>query len=926
MPRNRNSGARLAITAAAMVGVLVVAACEGNNLFSVPSGPGGAAGADSKAPEVAITAPREGTAKRVGDSILVEAHVTDNVGVQSVRLFGIAKRGDANLGTNEVVSRFEEKTITLPAGVEDTTLTRYLIPTTDTAKEVSYIIVEAADSAGNTMSDTVSMFVGGPDVVLEDITDGQSVQAGLPLSTRISAIDPDGVDSIRVSVAGAFNASILKAYSAKDTARLDTIIPIPAGSLGAISVTATAWNTRGVYGSDDAVLTVVASGAGDTIPPRLKQTVVTPDRMELQDGLAVTVSGSDNSQGSGVITVGWTVAGVSRHQGTQYRSGDTTFTQARTGTVTLSFTVPTFNVDSLSLPDTLSYEVTTWMRDAEGNCGAANGGDTLSAFPCTTLPGGQIGAEGRTGQRITRPVVSGKTVLLPTGGKILDAAVDTARKRLYLSNVDRNRLEVFDLAGETFRKAIGVGSEPWGLAFSRDQDSLWVANSGGTNLSTVDLDAEREVDNNRFLTPDVILFDVELKTGDGISYLISPYPQAQAPAFSDRPQFVAVDSFGNLIFSTKTSLIGNLGTVRKGFFTPGWDRSEAKLFVEHADFPKSENSWAIAHIDSISSGVDTIIPATDSTDAVLAASMAMYDHVPGFPDQVITGIAKSNVIDAVTTAAADLVSKGSDIFIASGTKWDIASLSFQDTTYVAGSGDGGWVAVGEGGAAPVGRVLTYRASPGEETSLTRWLQVADLLTNPSEEVKGIGLNYDGTLGVVRGKLAAYFISPPDLRLQGLTEIPSADIGSGATLHPLHANARTLENLSGEYRPDTQLAFVATGDHTVDIIDTQRFTRIGRVYIRDVITGPLRAVLPFPEDNAGATCATIGVTDQNGTPIGSAIQLYQGGDFNSPIPPDGITQDRCVVIKLFATTSGGGVVVIDVRKADVLKEHPERVGG
>ena len=148
-------------------------------------------------------------------------------------------------------------------------------------------------------------------------------------------------------------------------------------------------------------------------------------------------------------------------------------------------------------------------------------------------------------------------------------------------------------------------------------------------------------------------------------------------------------------------------------------------------------------------------------------------------------------------------------------------------------------------------------------------------------------------------------------------------GSGAALHPLHANARTLDNLGGQYRPDTHLAFVASGDRTVDIIDTQRFARVGRLYIRDVVTGPLRAVLPFPADNVGNTCATLPITDRSGRFIGNAVQIYTGGNFTTPIARDGITQDKCVVMKLFAATSGGGVVVIDVRKADVLREHPAR---
>jgi DNA-binding beta-propeller fold protein YncE len=843
-----------------------------------------------------------------------------------VRFYGVAFRGDPDLGTDTVVPRFLEKTISMPAGVKDTTLTRFLVATADSVKETAFVFVEASDSIGNVVADSVAIVLGGPDVELLGLEENQTIQAGLNLSARVRAEDPVGIIQVQIEVAGAFQASVVKSINpAADSILLDTVIMVPEDVVGPITVTAIARNNLDVTGQDGPItLNVVPSGTVDTLAPHLVHTLTAPERMELQDRVIVEITGSDDIQGSGVQTVGYTVLAISPTRGdTVVSSGERVFDPPRTGSVTAAFSFPPLNVDSLSLPDTLVFEVTSWMRDAAGNSAASIGMDTLVSLPVATLPAGETVALGRPGEKITRAVVGGKTVQLPQGGSILDAAVDTARRRLYLSNIVRNRLEVFDLDTEEFRQAIGVGSEPWGLAFTRDNDSLWVANSGGTNLSVVDLDTEREVDDDRFLTPDVILYDVELKAGEaGVQYLITPRPQPASPSFSDRPQFVAVDAFGNIIYSTKTSPIGDLGTARKGYFEAGWDRSEAKIFVEHALLDLQENFWAIAHIDSISSAVDTL--SVDSLGvATVAARMALYDHVPGFPGSVISGLARSTDIDAVQSAAADLVTQGSDVLVVPGAKWNIPNLAFLDTTYVAASGDGNWVGIGEGGAEQAGRVLSYEAAPGDVTGLSGWIQVSDLLTNPAEEVRGLGLNYDGTLGVVRGRFAAYFYSPPDLRLQGLTDIPQAVQGSGAALHPLHANFRTLENLGGEYRPDTHIAFVATGDGTVDVIDTQRFTRIGRVFIRDVVTGPLRAVLPFPEENAGYQCSSVAVSDMNGNSIGDAVQLYSGNDFTSPIAPDGITEDSCIVMKLFATTSAGGVVVINVRKADVFREHPER---
>ncbi|HKJ02592.1 MAG TPA: hypothetical protein VJ997_09060, partial [Longimicrobiales bacterium] len=126
------NGTRLLLTAAAMCGVLTVGACEGENLFSVPQGTGGSSSgsADAEPPVVSITVPRGDSlsAKPVGDSVFVTAHATDNAGLRTIRMYGVARRGVDTLGTDTVVQRFRDKTITVAAGVKDTTVYRYLLP------------------------------------------------------------------------------------------------------------------------------------------------------------------------------------------------------------------------------------------------------------------------------------------------------------------------------------------------------------------------------------------------------------------------------------------------------------------------------------------------------------------------------------------------------------------------------------------------------------------------------------------------------------------------------------------------------------------------------------------------------------------------------------------------------------------------------
>ncbi len=909
--RNRR---RLPRFVGGMVALAALWSCDGQNAFST-----GVLGTDGAAPEVEIQNPRQPAARPVGDSVLITAHTWDDTGVDSVLLAGVSFRGDVDLGTDTTVLRYFSKMVHFPGGVQDTTVSRHLIATPDTTRESSVLFAIAYDSKGNISADTVSLTIGGPRVTFLTLEDDQQVQSGLSLNLQVEAADPEGILDLAILIEGVFDAEIDVPFSTPPVeVVVDTSVVIPPNITGEIQVTATARNGLAVSGQDGPVtLQIVDFEIGDETPPTLSVMTTSTPRLELDDPLTVTVTGSDNIQGSGIARVGYTVRAISPRRGvTVVQTGEQAFNPARTGNLSAEFDFIPFNVDELSLPDTLTFEVTGWAIDADGNCAAAVEPGDPTSFPCVALAGGQIGAEGRPGVPFDRVIASGRTVELPTGGVIMDAAVDTVRKNLLLTNMGRNRVEVFRLETETFGAAIGVGSEPWGLTLDRSGDQLLVANSGGTNVSVVDLEQERELEQQRFFAPDAVIFDLELRDGDsGLQFILYPFPTPESPSFSDRPQYIAVDSFGNYIYSTRTTSVGDIGTARKAYFPEGADRSEVKLFVEHGHNELTQDFWAFAHVDSIGLGFEEVTPG------VYYAGLTLFDHVPGFPDSIISATANTSEIDPVENAWARLVGKGSDAYVDAGARWNIPSFGFSDTTFVTASGDGGWVLIGEGGTTPTGRVMMYRASQRDTTDLSSTLRVWDEVINAADEVHGVGLNYDGTLGVARG-LSAYFFDT-ELQLNGRVELPGAGTGTGAALHPLHANQKTLENLTGAYNPDTHLAFVGTSDGTIDIIDTFKFTRVGQITLRDVITGPLRAILPFPEDNEGLSCPTVPVADKVGNPIGNAVQLYTGGEFTLPIGPDGITDDSCIVVRLFAITSADGVVVVPVRKSEILKYHPNR---
>ncbi len=908
--RRPRRGFRLGWGAAAAV---ILLGCEGENAFS----PRGSLGSDGAAPTVEIQEPRDPAASPIGDSLLVAALVRDNGGVDSVRFEGVAFRGDPSLGTDTIIERFVSKTVPLDAAT-DTIVQRYILPTPDSTRESATIVVTAFDLGGNAAADTLNLILGAPRVRLLNVTEGQSILSGLSLAVRIEAYDPNGIVQVQLRTSGADEQTLTRSFNPpQDSIAFDTSFVVPAQAEGPLQVEASARSTLDVESVAGPInLLVISSTAADTVAPSGKISTDAPARMELSDSLRVTITGTDNLQGSGIERVGYTAFAISPSRGdTLVRSDERTFDPPRTGNVSEEFAFAPFNVDSLSLPDTLVFEVVGYLVDADGNCTAAAATPDNESDPCVSLPTGETVGTQVSGDRLVRPVVAGRTVRLPRGGVIMDAVVDTARRNLMLSNIEQDQVEVFRLQEERFLNPVPVGSEPWGLTLNRAEDTLIVANSGGTNMSNIWLgpispfspyEDHVEDGSRRFLTPDVYFYDVERAIDDqgALRNTVFVVPDATPPGFSDRPQFAAVDSTGRILYSTKTSELGDLGTIRRAFVPQGGTRAEVVMFFEHALLLEAPDFTAIGNIDNI--GFSLSVPDSTGNQNDEAT---LWDHIPGTNTVISAGPAE------LQQAIADLAAAGSDVVAGTG-RWNVPGMTFLDTTFVAASGDGGYVVFGEGSRQPVGRVIMYEAATDR---ISRVVEVTDLMTNPSEEVRGIGLNNDGTLGVARGD-QAYFFST-DLRLQGVADLPGG--GSGASMHPLHSNYPTLTR-PGLYDPDTHLAFLGTGEGTIDIIDAFHFNRLGRIFIRDVVTGPLRAALPFAEDNIGLQCQTKAVFNSSGQLIGQAVDIFADASGQVPYPEvGGPTEDRCIVLKLYGVTSGGGVVVIDVRKGDILKNHPTR---
>ena len=426
----------------------------------------------------------------------------------------------------------------------------------------------------------------------------------------------------------------------------------------------------------------------------------------------------------------------------------------------------------------------------------------------------------------TAIVVAGVTRGLPDGGRLADGIYFPRTDRLYLTNIERNQLEVFSLADTAFLAPVGVGSRPWGIsAWPRTRggvmaDTLLVANSGGTNISYVDLrrgSTGREF--YRYPLPNIITCAVTTE----LSQAGVRMQQRTCYDFSDRPQFIAsncqTDAAGptaacsEVILAYTTTPTGgqsrpfaNMGTVRWENLT----QQSSHFFFEQAYGQALKRADTLEVIRYAAGGV--------GADSILVPyRQTMYD-----------ANGDSSEFSVVV---------------------DPERLVFRDTTYIRNSGDFRRSVIGEGGPVLGSRAMMYDATRGLnpmwtdilgnsyflslpvfDRGVSRAHDVTDFVANTFARVLGVAINFDGEIAAVRGD--STYLFDRSLRLQGLLQT-SGGPNAGFDFHPLNAGANT--SVAG-----ARLAFSASRQPQIDIFDTYCYKLVATIPVREPIVGPIRA--------------------------------------------------------------------------------------
>ena len=805
------------------------------------------------APTITLLTPLPSAKLNVGDSVLVTARVQDGAGISSLTFIGYSVRGSQDLGTQTTVVRYTA--ITAPSsgttfipGVTDTIIRRYLKPIVPLDTIVDSLVVSAIaiDALGGVDTTRVSVkMVRGPSVQVLSPVVGDSATPGAGLTVTLRAQDLTGVAKLgfRLQSDATFptkvDTTVTINYSAlpKDVT-FSATIPVPANAppKALLTITPTSTNTGGQDGASAPV--TVAVRAGLPPAPRVYQAIA--KRVETIDSLTITAIGN------GITIVGYILR-------------DSAGGVIKRDSVSLTSPFPSTSVQTIALNLPASARgkrltLTSFAYDQGGRIGYS--------IPAGTTTSQGIAANAFADSSL---VVFGTTYPLPANrnGTIADLQVDAVRGNVFMSNINFGRLEVWTQGVKTFDPTgIVVGSQPWGMTFSRTaaaKDTMYVANSGGTNLSRVYIGGApatmKEDLVNRIVTRASYMFQLtEVRDPTTGKIRLTTTPPI---IFSDRPQYVEQSAGGRLYFSTKPTVSKPKGTIR--YMDPKAPAPDERFILDFGFLGSDPNSWVVANLDSV-----TVTPAPATSP--LNDSLTLCDHASG-TFSVGSCVGSRGGIDS-TIKLLRLAIPATDI--EAGVNIDFASLGLQDTTYAASSADGRIISFGEGNKSPVARnflLLDDGAVPNRFTTASASLNILDLMANQSDQIFGIALDKGGkTLGVHGTETAfsnVYF--PYTQRLQGKRSTFAK--GTGIAFHP---------NADGPLTPAaSRLAFVASDNGSIEAVDIAFYDYVrGALATKFNLYGPLRASLPFPGD-----------------------------------PPT-------VVFKLFGVSSKG-LVVVDVTAADLL---------
>jgi len=433
-------------------------------------------------------------------------------------------------------------------------------------------------------------------------------------------------------------------------------------------------------------------------------------------------------------------------------------------------------------------------------------------------------------------VVAGTTHSLPFGGHIADAIYNSNRRELYLTNDVLGRVEVYNLATNTFDPTgiITAGPVPWGIALwpvdtlgTYDPNRVVVADAGGTELSILDASTRRLL--WRQGLPNFLIEKYSIQVLSGFIRAVITVHDV-----SDRPQY--------------------LGTVcRVGGAPPNCDPNQ--IYAIYSTTPTQSSSTPFNGRATLR--MEKLINSSDTTQ--------LFGHLfweLGALGQNVTGdTLRIEMIRPTLGQRKVVLTACKQVTI------DFGSFGLGDQTFVRNTGNFTHAFVGEGGSnieLSSARVFAYSAkkqlisqansctmggafgipesgTDDQDFGMSPGVHVSDFISNTGVHVVSIATNFNGLTNLVRAGTDSIYYLDEGLRLWGTSSVGSATPGMDMNYnHNFEPGPSCTVNCGGgSGNINERMVFSASPDTSIRVFDTFFFNQQKKIAIRDPIIGPLR---------------------------------------------------------------------------------------
>ena len=783
-----------------------------------------------------VTAPAILLVKTAGDTQQIASGL--QFGVQAVD----------NLALKSITLRFSGGLI----GILDTTFTGQ-VKTYAVARTITFgansgaggdiqIIGRATDGAGNFSEDTITIFLSNVQALQVRLivpSPGALASTGKGLPVDLIAVQNSGITKVGflVSPVGSVtnptvppNDSIVYTPPFADSVEyVDTVIVVP--STGTFNVVGFAEDSAGRRGYSNVVTVTIQSVATDNTAPIVAHRIA--DRVEVDDTIHVRAQDP-----SAIAWIGFEVDTNSVRM-----KFDSLYVGAGNLTdVTHNFTLGLQGLQPL--PRTIVVKGYACDAAVARNCSFTNNTTLIPSAPIRFGSAPAVGPRpSPQGLIDTVIVVSGVTRPLPFGGKIADAIFNGNDSSLYLTNPVLGRVEIFQVANTSFVQ-LGIptaGPQPWGIALwpldtlGNYKDTIVVANSGGVELSVIDVRAGVRRLAWRQDLPDYLIETYRILT--------SPIrEEIHVIDVSDRPQYVG----------TVCRVVGG---------TPNCDVDS--VFAIYSTLPTLSSTFPFVNRATLR--MEKLI---DSPDTAKLFSHFFWELAG---DSTLTSTSR-DTLRLEMRRGRPYNEQRVQLTACQGITIDLAEFGLGDSTYVRNSGNFTHAIMGEGGniTTAFARVVGYTtkadllhgtgtakfcptnsardtlgrpivSDSGEnhrDLGVTPFIDVSDFISNTGVNIHSIATNFNGGTNLVRAD-SIYFLDE-GMKLKGTAPAPIGAFGMDMNYnHAFLAGDPGTPQFGGTGNPNDRIAFSARPDGNIDVWDTFFFGKVGGIVVRDPIIGPLR---------------------------------------------------------------------------------------